>query len=344
MPLHHIYYQDIFPAEVRESLISLYQTVFCVPEYFSLYHDEKKPQAIAIYSDRPRPDHVIFYAISGKEALILNEIFEIDVQYLNYLAAFLFSNYPKLHTIHINKFKPGIENFAYPYKIWGVSHDNVVTLPETIAEYRSRLGKRTRANLSNYYNRLKREFDDFSFTVATAADIDPVVISTIIAMHRERMLSKKTISAIDADHEKKIIQLARKYGIAGTITIHGRIAAGTICYVVGKHCYAEVIAHDPAYSKYSVGRVCIYLLIEALIERDIDFFHMGFGEAEYKHKMRGEMEDLCHASIFRTKFHEITGQIKHVSKFRFIKAYKNMIKYNYILRLKKILSQKIKTE
>jgi hypothetical protein len=344
MPLRHICYQDIVPAEVRESLIGLYQSVFCVPEYFSLYHAGKKLHAIAIYSDRPDPDHVICYSISGKEALILNELFEIDGQSLNYLVTFLFSNYPKLHTIHINKFKPGLEIFPYPYKIWGASHDNVVTLPETIAEYRSQLGKRTRANLSNYYNKLKREFDDFSFTIATTENIDPAVISTIIAMHRTRMLSKKTTSAIDTNHEENIIQFAGKYGIAGTITIHDRIAAGTICYVVGKHCYAEVIAHDPAYSKYSIGRVCIYLLIEALIEKGVIFFHMGFGEADYKNKMLSVKYDVSSASIFRTKFHEITGQIKHVSKLRIIKAYKNMIKYNYILRLKEILSQKIKTE
>jgi hypothetical protein len=345
MSLHHICYQHPVPAEVRESLIELYESAFSVTEYFHLFRNEKRPMAIAIYSDGSTPDHIIFYVISGKELTISNEHFEIDEPHLQYLVEFFFSTYPKLHTIHINNVKSTLGNISsYPYKVWEISQDNAVELPETMAEYRKRLGKRTKANLSNYTNKLRREFPDFAFITATGKEIDPKAVKKIITLNRSRMRSKKAFSAIDRSREKKIIQFAERYGIVGTITLNNRIAAGTICYIVGGHCYADVIAHDQTYNKYSIGRVCIYLLIEALIERGVGYFHMGSGEDDYKNKMLSVPHDVYFMSIFRTRLRKKIGAVKHLGKHTKMKPYIKMIKYNYIWRLRETLLQKIRSD
>jgi hypothetical protein len=342
MSFRHIFYQSPVPAEVGECLTNLYQSIFCVPEYFRLYKDAKEANAIAIYSSGSAdPDHLIFYTVSGREAIILNEFFEMGNPCLSYLVQVLFDSHPRLHTIHINKFRSKIDGLPFPHEIWEVSQDNVVELPETLSEYRSRLGKRTKANLNNYTNKLRRECPDFSFSVTTAEEIKPDDISTIIDMNRARMKAKKSFSAIDADREEKIIQFAAQYGIVGVISANGCIAAGTICYLVGNHCFADVISHDQAYNRYSIGRICVYLLIQNLIERGIRFFYMGAGEVEYKQKMLSVPQDIYAVSVFRTSINKVFGRLKHMARYGSVKPYLKMIKYNYIWRFKEALSQKI---
>jgi hypothetical protein len=340
MRLHHIDFQKNIPEEIADSLVHLYQSAFSVKEYFRIYHNAQELNAIAIYSNRPDPDHVIFYSISGKEATILNELFEIDAPCLNYLAKTIFERYPALHAIHINNFKGDIVDVPYPYKVWVVSADIILELPETMAEYRLRLGRRTKANMSYYYNKLRREFPDFSFSVATGEDIDPLTVGKIIEMNRSRMKSKKLRSAIDAELERKIIQFSGKYGVVATITLNGRLAAGTICYGVGNHCYADIIAHDENYNQYSIGRVCIYLFINALIERGYRFFHMGSGEYEYKERMLGRKHDVYSMSIFRSGIDKQIGLVRHARRHKYIKMATDLLKYRYLWRLRETFSKK----
>jgi CelD/BcsL family acetyltransferase involved in cellulose biosynthesis len=206
-----------------------------------------------------------------------------------------------------------------------------------MVEYRAMLGKRTKANMSNYSNKLRREFSDFSFTVATGEGIDPSVIREIVAMNRSRMREKKTTSAIDSNLEHNIVEFSRKYGIVGTVRLNGRIAAGTICYRVGDHCYADVIAHDSAYNKYSIGQVCIYLMIQSLIARGIHAFHMAGGECEYKSRLLGVNNDIYFVSIFRSELKKKIGLIRNIGKFGHLAGYMDMLKYNYIGRLKEYI-------
>jgi CelD/BcsL family acetyltransferase involved in cellulose biosynthesis len=252
---------------------------------------------------------------------------------------FIFADYPHVHTIHFNKLRGKIEKFPYPGIIWNKVQDIVLELPETMAAYRSLLGKRTKANLSNYSNKLRREFN-FAFDLAAGKEIDPAAIREIIGLHRLRMRNKKMVSAIDAALEDKIIRFSRSYGIVGTVRLNGRVAAGTICYGVGGHCYADVIAHDPAYNKYSIGQVCIYLMIQSLIERGMHAFHLAEGRNDYKYRLLGENRDLYFLSIFRSELVKGIGVFRHIDRFRYATTLKNMLKYKYLGRTKEVFSEK----
>jgi CelD/BcsL family acetyltransferase involved in cellulose biosynthesis len=170
--------------------------------------------------------------------------------------------------------------------------------------------------------------------VARGEDIDPLTVGKIIEMNRSRMKSKKLRSAIDAELEEKIIHFSGKYGVVATITLNGRLAAGTICYGVGNHCYADIISHDQDYNEYSIGRVCIYLFISALIDRGFRFFHMGSGEYGYKERMLGRKQDVYFMSIFRSRIDKQIGLIRHARKHKYIKMARDLVKYRYLWRLR----------
>jgi CelD/BcsL family acetyltransferase involved in cellulose biosynthesis len=279
-----------------------------------------------IYSDSSNPIHVIFYKIAGREVAVLNELFDIGQDYIQYFAKSIFEEYSHIHTIDFNRIKCNIEKFHYPYRVWNRSQDFVVQLPETIEEYRAKLGRHTKSNMNNYHNKLRREHDDFAFTVRASDQVDSAVVRKIIEMNRLRMDSKKIGSAFDRSLEDKMVEFAKKYGLVATISVNGRIAAGTVCYEVGNHCYAEVISHDPAYNKYSIGRVCIYLTIQSLIERGRQAFHMLWGENEYKYRFIGVKQDIYFVSIYRSEAHKIMSAFKHVAKYRYSIMIKDILK------------------
>jgi hypothetical protein len=339
MHLRHICYRDSVPADMGKMLVSLYQSAFCVFEYFELSHYSNKINALAIYTTGSNPDHVIYYTISGSQLSVLNENFDIDIVCLEYFVRSVFHEYPKLKAIHFNRLRCGIDSFSWPRIIWNKTHDIVLELPETMAAYRSLLGKRTKANMSNYSNKLRREFD-FSFDLAFGKQIDPSTIREIISLNRMRMRSKGMISAIDAALEERIIRFSQSYGIVGTVRLDGRIAAGTICYGVGGHCYADVIAHDPAYNKYSIGQVCIYLMIQSLIERGMRFFHMAGGDNDYKFRLLGVGRDLYSVSIFRSELIKKIGLFRHIEKHRYVTTLRDLLKYQYVGRIKEAFSDK----
>jgi CelD/BcsL family acetyltransferase involved in cellulose biosynthesis len=314
--LRHVFYEERFPPELEPALISLYRSVFCVKEHFDCATGQGRPAAVAVYAGGAEPLQVLFYTITGGELTVLNELFGIEEELLRYLAGALFAQYPKVHSIHLNRLTTEIADPGYPSRLWNTSCDIVVQLPGTLEEYRARLGKHTKSNMNNYSNKLRKDHDDYAFHVATGSEVDPAAVKSIIEMNRLRMDSKMVRSAFDDELEARTLRLASRYGVVATINIDGAIAAGTVCYQVGDHCYADIIAHDPRFSRYSIGQVCIYLTIKTLIERGVRAFHMSDGENEYKFRFLGEKQEVYFLSLFRAERYKLLSALTNFSRLR----------------------------
>ena len=298
-------HEEVIPSYVEQSFTDLYQSAFSVLEYFKLHKTYDKLNALAIYTVNQDPRHVLAYSIRINEVTLLNELFDIEQFYLQYFVNFIFAKYPHVHTINLNRLKCKLDDRTLTSHTWCLSEDTVIQLPATISEYKSKLGKHTRANLNNYYNRLKRIYGDFTFTISGMNETDPTVISRIIEMNRLRMDSKKIKSGYDLTLENRIINFCQKYGYTTTITFNGKIVAGAIYYSVGNHCFLETISHDPEYNKDRVGQVCLYLTIKHTIEQGREAFHFLWGKNEYKYRLLGVQQDLYHISIYRSEFHKV---------------------------------------
>ena len=317
--IRHVFYNHPFPTEFDSDLARLYQSIFSVRESWDGNGKDggAKKAALAIYGEGNEPLHILCYSVAGRGITLLNELLSIEPEYLQYLAEVLFARYPEVHTINLNRITSPIGKIDLHTRVWNSSCDIVVPLPATLEEYRARLGKHTKSNMNNYCNKLKKEQKDFSFDVVAAGDVDPAVVSRLIEMNRSRMESKEVRSAFDSALVARTQALARSYGLVATIRVNGEIAAGTVCYEVGDQCYAEIIAHDPAYSRYSIGQVCIYLTIKALIERGRVAFHMLWGENDYKFRFLGERHDIYFMSIYRSKLHKSLGALTGFGRSRY---------------------------
>lgn len=303
--LQHDFYEDGIPPEVGLSLEKIYQSPFCVTEYFELFRGIRNPNALVITCGEPDPLHVIAYVISGREITVVNELVEIEQEYVQYFVAAVFSRYPAVTTVNFNCFKSRIENFYYPWRHWRTSQDIAIELPRSFDEYRSRLGKQTQKHIKYYINRLQKAYGDVVFHVTVTAETDPAVISRIIEMNRLRMKDKNIRSGYNSRYETRIIKFCRLYGMVSTISIQGKPVAGAICYEVGNQAYLEAISHDSEYNKYNLGQVCLYLTVKHLIEKGRDSFHLLWGENEYKYRFLGAKQELYFISMYRSCLYKV---------------------------------------
>lgn len=311
----YICYDDSLPLWIDQAMSELYHSAFCVLAYFRVYQSHENIKALAIHTSDSAPRHMLLYRINGREVTVLNEVFDIEQFYVEYFVQILFQKHPEIHCINFNRSKWTNENFSLPSRTWQKSQDTVIQLPATLAEYRSRLGKHTKRNLSNYLNRLTRLYSDFTFETTARGEADPAVISRIIEMNRLRMESKKITSGFDADLENRVIHFSRTYGCTGTVRVGGKVVAGTLYYEVGNHCYLEALSHDPAYDQDRLGQVCLYLTVKHAIEQGRAAFHLLWGEYDYKYRFLGVKEDLHFVSVYRSRLHKLLS-LPELLKFR----------------------------
>ena len=304
--LQHVCYENELPSDVEQLLEKIYQSSFCVTTYFEIFRDVRSLNALVISCGDSSTRHVIAYAISGREITVLNELVEIEQEYVQYFADAVFNRYPTLTTVNFNCQKNRIVDSSYPWRLWKTSQDIAIELPSTFDAYLAKLGTQTQKHTRYYLNRLRREYGDFTFHVAVNNGIDPLVIGRIVEMNRLRMKGKNIRSGFDNLFEKRIIEFCRHYGLTSTVSVQGKIVAGAICYEVGNQAYLEAISHDPEYNKYNVGQVCLYLTINYMIDKGRNSFHMLWGKNEYKYRFLGVNQELFFFSLYRSHFNKVS--------------------------------------
>ena len=308
--LHHTFYENDIPPGIQRLLEELYESPFCVMEYFKIFKGSNNPKALSISSEESGTRHLLVYVISGREITVLNELIHIRQCYLRYFADTIFNRYEFIGTINFNCIRKMEMASNYPWRIWKKSHDIVIDLPKNFELYYSTLSKHTRKNLNYYLGRVRKKYADFDFQVTSTDDINPSVIGEIIRLNRLRMSSKNIRSGFTSLIEARITEFCRKYGSVGTITLQGKIVAGAICYEIGNQAYLEIISHDPDFNNDRVGQLCLLLTIKHMIAKGDTTFHLLWGENEYKYRFLGVKQELFHLSFYRSNCYKLMSAPK----------------------------------
>ena len=311
--LSHNFYDAPVPMEIEDKLPGLYHSAFCVKEFFVLFKDSAGYKALTISSDNTLK-HVICYLVNNKRIHVLNELIEIEPEYLDYAADVLFKKYPHAQKISFHRIKSDTKEVRSPLRLWSRSNDIVAQLPATIEAYDAKLGKSTKKTVKYHLNRLQRENPDFRFSVASAKCIAPSLIKRIVDLNKSRMESKQIRCGYDAARVRNVTEFAGSYGTVTSITIHNEVVAGLICYDMGSHVFGETIAHDNAYNKSRIGQVVFYLTLRHFIENGTGFYHMMEGDYDYKYSFLGISHKQYSFSMYRSarhKFLDIPDLLAH---------------------------------
>jgi hypothetical protein len=305
------FYDNVVPAFVEHELERLYQNIMTTVARFDIFN---AAPAASTYVERAdgRITTVFLFRREQRCVNVYNEQVTLDPDAVGRFARAVFARYPAVRRISFYAIATDTGAIGYPLQAHECLEDIILPLPATADAYQDALGKNTRAAIRRYYSKLRRDFPSFRFDVKAGAAVDEQQIRQVIVFNRARMNAKNQVSYHTERGTEQLMRLVRKYGLVGVATIESQVCAGIICFLIGNSCQMAVVAHDPTYDDYRLGKLCCYLSICDAIERGASEYHFGWGRFDYKFKMRGQLKPLYRVAVYRSRL-SIVRDARYVS-------------------------------
>lgn len=293
-------YENAVPSFVEVEIEKRYGSLFATLPHFR--HTEKLLASTSTYVAHVdgRLETLLLFNRSHNHIIVLNELIYLPKQEVAAFATFIFKRYTDVNTISFNAVRTEFEGLAYPAQGYFCSEDIVISSLTDLVDYTARLKSSTRKNIRRHGNALLRTHSSFAFTVLSARGIDQPLVQQIIQFNKARMANKDRVSAYTDDESQWITALASARGLAGIITIDGKICAGAICCDICSNCFILVTAHDPAYDQFGLGMLCSYWTICECIARDGKAVHLLWGRLPYKFDLSGVPQRFDRVTVYRS--------------------------------------------
>lgn len=284
------------PVEYESFLIEKYGSYITTCRYIEIYYPEYAINHMVVYEESKLIELLIF-GNNGKVAKCFNSLVEIDQNIIAECFRKLFEIYPSIQKIEIDASYGKYE--LDKSVLHCASADYILNLPTTIEDYNSELGSKTRKHLRQRIERLKREFEEVNFVVKSGVEIEESIIDKIIQFNHDRMTVKGKKSGINQTYKKYRHRYSQYYGCVAYLELNGEIVAGCITTILNNHIFLHVVAHNNDFSKYNVGEVCVYNLLQASIEKQISSVHFLWGASELKNRLLAKPQLIFSYYIYR---------------------------------------------
>lgn len=318
-----IEYNKGLPLEYESFLIERYGSFITTCRYIEIYYAKHEVYYMLVSENGTLIELLIFGNL-GYTSLCFNALVEIDQRIIEECSRKLFELYPSIKKIKIDA---SYVNYTFDKSVLHCkSCDYILNLPSTFEDYNLELGTKTRKHLRQRIERLKREFSSVNFNTSSSVDIQEAVIDKIIQFNYNRMKTKGKKSGINETYKKYMYKYAQHYGTVAYLELDGAIVAGCISTVLNNHIFLHVVSHDDNFSKYNVGEVCVFNLLQACNDKQISIIHFLWGESELKRRLLAKPHQISSYFIYRNysldyifskvkeQFFDILNEFKH-SKF-----------------------------
>jgi hypothetical protein len=295
------FHENEVPAFAAAEIDRLYGHLLCSLSHFQVAKDLKCASTYVVRKAGV-PVTVFLFIRERHEVKMINEFAALEEAAVQLFARSVFARYASVKLVSFSKVQVELRKLPYPFQKVNCTEDIVVSLPPTVDEYHTRLGKNMRRNLKRYTSTLQHDFPSYSYRVYIGDEVNEQQLRDIIALNRTRMAGKSIVSRIDEEETQWIVRFARQCGIVGVATIDGRVCGGAIGFRIGDNYFMHVIAHDPAYNDYSLGILCYYDTICEGIVRGGKHFHLLLGRYEYKYRLLGVTQEIAHVDVYRNYF------------------------------------------
>lgn len=296
------YYVDEIPPFVEAELDRLYQAIFSSLPKLKIFG---APNPVSTYAVT-RQDAIVtllLFQCSDRNVSVLNEFIVLDQAEINEFADFIFFKFPTVQTVSFSAIKSDFKKLNYPSQKFHNAEDIVANLPDTFKEYQSNLGKNLRSAINSYERKIKREYPSFEFQIVETGEVQEHQLWKIYNLHNARLDWKGKTSNLTAGEMAKINELVKARGLLGFATIDGEICGGLICWRAGNNFFMRIIAHNPDYDKFRLGKLCCAFTIRECIARGGKQFHFGWGRLEYKYRFLGKEIEFDRIEVYRSSMH-----------------------------------------
>jgi CelD/BcsL family acetyltransferase involved in cellulose biosynthesis len=289
---------DAAPPASLEQLSLLYNTIFSTLDWWET-QDLKTPTGICELTD---PRHILAFTKDGRDVEILNKVFFIRPEDVRRACQAIFRSFPDVDRIRLEILFPP-SALGLPHRLTATGEHMVIDLPAGVAEYDASLGKRTRGNIRNFQNRLRRDHPDVVTRVSVPGDGADALFEQFLAWKMERFHSQgRTTFWEDLPYQvDRFKALARRRAEVHVTSIDGAPAAIRMMFPVGVTTVSLQGSFDPAYSRYRLGLLSSYWAICDAIERGMRQINLLWGTTDYKSHLGATPRPTGNVSIYRSR-------------------------------------------
>lgn len=176
----------------------------------------------------------------------------------------------------------------------------VIDFPDTAEAYLQSLGTQTRKHLPYYLRRILREVPGVEVFKADAAAISLSSVEELVKLNAARIISK---GDIHGGWPPALIrtrwQLAQQCGMVCGLRLEGRIIGGTLSFVQGQTAYLVLIGHDPAFDRYNLGSLSLWVSTRSMIEGGLKHCNLLWGQSFYKRQFGATQQEAWDLIVSR---------------------------------------------
>lgn len=312
-----------FPDYFRKTLENLYENVFCTADMYVKAHGCADISAYVAYF-KGGISCILLFTRTKNSVTVLNEIFSLAIDEMERFARFIFATL-SARTIQFSSVSLSRGPINLLHQRFNSTEDIVIALPDSTQEYKSLLGKNMRSSITRFQRRITSEFPKMVFEFFAGHEVSASIIDEVIALSKARIESKQQIATHTLDSVKKLQNSVRNYGVVVLASMDGRVCGGVICTNVAGNFFMHVIAHDPTFDKYRLGKICCYMSICDAINRGAREYHLLCGRYEYKYRFLGLQRDFERVIIYRS-YASLAIKIRLYSQTAF-RGYGRRVKY-----------------
>lgn len=297
------FYDNEVPQFVERQLELLYQCVMTTIARFEIW--QAAPGA-STYVARANGAicALLLFRREGRRVTVYNQQVSLPGRELARFAQAVLSRYPEVSLVSFYAIDTDAASVPYPLQRHACLETIALALPASPKAYLASLGGNMRTSIKRYHNKVVRDFPSFRFEVvhgAAAAQWVP----QIVAFNHARISAKNQVCYHNAEGTERLARLVARYGVVGVASIDGQVCAGIICARIADTWHMMVVAHDPKYDAWRLGKLCCYLSVCDAIEQGGKVYHFGWGRFDYKYKMLGRHQDLYRVEIYRSRLHMV---------------------------------------
>jgi len=291
---HAVVVENGIPAFVHAELERLYSNTFasCLAEHV------QEPDTHTYVAGAGAARTILLFKMRGYKVSVLSSVITLAPADIQAFTSHIFDCYPSIRAICFVSVVAGPLVGARPVQRFRASEDYVLSLPSTVAEYDSRLGKARVSELRTKKKKIVREYSRYDFRIFEGADIDSHVVEDII---RLKDVGGAGRGVLDASQKDWLRQVVRTHGFVGVSFIDGRVCAGAICTRIGSQLFMHVLSHDHTFDTYSLGMLNSYLTVCGAIERGGERFHFLWGHSVWKSRLKAEERPLDNLVVYRSR-------------------------------------------
>lgn len=289
-------YFDAIPAFIEHELTRLYEVLHSSLSFLQVFRELREVNCYVVKRGE-FPTVVLLFTRNRRRIDVLNEMIELSQTEISRFAQYVFDNLTDIDIVYFKAIRSELHQFKFPIQKQNSKSTYLISLPDSIEEYKASIGKKTMTGIRYQKNKVTKAFPSFTSAIYYDDEIDEAHILEIIRLSQLRINSDDPTFSYDVP---AICRLAKNCGFVQVIFIEGRVCAGTVNYRVGASYFGEVLGQHPEYRKYGLGKICVYQTICESISHGGKKFYLGGGAFDFKTHLRGVLVEMDELKIYRS--------------------------------------------